>query len=149
MISTLQTVLFKQKKISENSKKFSTPCFQSVDLRESLNISEKKMSYHFILFMKGSHLWIVELRMKILWSWKNFGFRRVEIHQQISQTWSAVILLSVLLHYDRSNMMVCIDEICNKLFLRYYATFKVKNLSRCSAKLIYVCKKLLLVLDCR
>ena len=34
-------------------------------------------------------------------------------------------------------------------FLRYYATFKVRKLSNCSTKLIHVCKKLPLALDCR
>ena len=33
--------------------------------------------------------------------------------------------------------------------LRYYATFKVRNLIRCSTKLIHVCKKLPFALDCR
>ena len=52
---------FQTKKIFKNSKKKkknSALCFQSVDLRESLKLSEKKMSHHFtcILLKKGWHL---------------------------------------------------------------------------------------------
>ena len=36
-----------------------------------------------------------------------------------------------------------------KRFLRYHATFKVRNLSRCFTKLIHFCKKVPLALNCK
>ena len=58
IISTLQTVLFRQKKILENSKKFSTPCHQLVDLWEPPNISKRKWAIMSPAFYLGRRLHI-------------------------------------------------------------------------------------------
>ena len=45
IISTLQTVLFRQKRLLKIQKKSSAPWLQPVDLRRPLKLSKKKMSY--------------------------------------------------------------------------------------------------------
>ena len=57
--------LFSNKRIPENSNRFLVLYFQPVNVKLSLKLSGKNVSYYItrILSMEGSHLWIVDKLM--------------------------------------------------------------------------------------
>ena len=75
---------FQTKKIFKNSKKKNPAlCLQSVDLKESLKLSEKKMGHHFtgILLKKGWHLCF------ILFPWLFASYFKIDLLLVAELSW--------------------------------------------------------------
>ena len=71
VISTLQKVNFRQKKIFENQKNISVPLPQPEDVK--MTLTEKKLSDYFtrVLFIKRSHIGV--LRFHVVSTWNTRG----------------------------------------------------------------------------